>query len=275
MLIQTLVEDTAVSGEISSEHGLSLYVETGGRKLLFDMGKTDLFLENASKLGVRIDRVDLAVVSHGHYDHGGGLSAFLNANRSAMVYVRKQAFERHLALRAEGRLSDIGLDLTFLQSGRFVYTGERERIAGGMELFSGVTERAFYSDSNQVLLTERDGKIVQDDFAHEQNLILTENGKLVLLAGCAHCGIVNIVRLAQEIAGRRMDVVIGGFHLHNPTSKKTEPKEKIVKIGETLAETGSLYYTGHCTGPEPYAILKEIMGEWLQPLSAGGKIIIQ
>jgi len=274
MLIKTLVEDTSLSGDISSEHGLSLYLETGGRKLLFDMGKTDLFLENAAKLGVRVDRVDLAVVSHGHYDHGGGLSAFLNANRNAMVYIRKQAFERHLALRADGRLSDIGMDLTFLQSGRLIYTGERERIARGMELFSGVTERVLYSDSNQVLLVKRNGKIVQDDFMHEQNLILNENGKYVLLAGCAHCGIINIVRRAQEIAGQRMDVVIGGFHLHNPTSKKTEKEEKIVKIGRALQETGSLYYTGHCTGPEPFAILKEIMGDRLEQLSAGSVIEI-
>jgi 7,8-dihydropterin-6-yl-methyl-4-(beta-D-ribofuranosyl)aminobenzene 5'-phosphate synthase len=274
MLMKTLVEDTALSGEISSEHGLSLYIEANGRRLLFDMGKTDLFLENAAKLGVRIDRVDLAVVSHGHYDHGGGLSAFLNANRNAMVYIRKQAFERHLALRADGRLGDIGIDLAFLQSGRLIYTGEYERVSSGIELFSDVTARVLYSDSNQVLLTERGGKIVQDDFVHEQNLILNENGKCVLVAGCAHCGIVNIVRKAQEIAGRRIDVVIGGFHLHNPTSHKTEQKEKIVKIGEALRETGSLYYTGHCTGPEPFAILKEIMGDRLEALSAGSIIEI-
>jgi 7,8-dihydropterin-6-yl-methyl-4-(beta-D-ribofuranosyl)aminobenzene 5'-phosphate synthase len=145
MRIKTLVENTSLSGEISSEHGLSLYVESNGRKLLFDMGKTDLFLENAKKLGVDLAEVDLAIVSHGHYDHGGGLSAFLRANRKAMVYIRKEAFERHLALRPDGRLDDIGLDPAFIESGRLIWTGAYERIASGLELFSNVTERELYS----------------------------------------------------------------------------------------------------------------------------------
>lgn len=272
MLIKTLVEDTTLSGEVSSEHGLSLYVESNGRKLLFDMGKTDLFLRNAKALGVDISDVEFAVVSHGHHDHGGGLRAFLQENHKAMVYVRKQAFEKHLALRENGRKDDIGLDLTFLQSGRLVWTGEYERIASGMELFSNVTERKLYSESNRVLLTERNGRTFEDDFVHEQSMILTENGKHVLLAGCAHCGIVNIIHRALELTGKPMDFVIGGFHLHNPTSRKSESTEHVIEVGETLKKTGAQFYTGHCTGPGPYRILKEIMGDRLQPLMTGSTV---
>jgi len=274
MRIKTLVENTSLSGEISSEHGLSLYVESNGRKLLFDMGKTDLFLENAKKLGVDLAEVDLAIVSHGHYDHGGGLSAFLRANRKAMVYIRKEAFERHLALRPDGRLDDIGLDPAFIESGRLIWTGAYERIASGLELFSNVTERELYSTANQVLFMERNGEIIQDDFLHEQNLILTESGRHILLAGCAHCGIVNILQRARELSGKPMNAVIGGFHLHNPTTKQSESPEQIRKVGEALKKTGAVFYTGHCTGAEPYKMLKELMGEQLQSLSAGSVVTI-
>jgi len=80
MIIKTLVENTAVSKEYECEHGLSLYIETNKHKILFDLGKSDLFLKNAKRLNVDITEVDLVVISHGHYDHGGGLGAFLKTN---------------------------------------------------------------------------------------------------------------------------------------------------------------------------------------------------
>ena len=83
MKVITLMEDTACAPGFAYEHGLSFYIETGDKKLLFDMGQTDLFLQNAQTLGVPLDEVDTAFVSHGHYDHGGGQAAFLEVNRRA------------------------------------------------------------------------------------------------------------------------------------------------------------------------------------------------
>ena len=72
MIIKVLSENTAASDEFGCEHGLSLYVETGKHRLLFDTGASDLFAKNAARLGVELSAVDTAVLSHGHYDHGGG-----------------------------------------------------------------------------------------------------------------------------------------------------------------------------------------------------------
>lgn len=270
MRITVLAENTALSPEYSAEHGLSLYVESGEAKILFDMGRTDLFLQNAEKLGVPIDQVDIAVISHGHHDHGGGLSAFLAANKKAKVYINARAFERHLSLKQGGVIGNIGLDTALLTSDRIVVAGEQMEIARGMTLFSGVTARTLFPRCNETLFMEQNGELVADDFAHEQNLILDENGALVLFAGCAHCGIVNILRRAEEISGGRMNAVFGGFHLKSPSLKKSEPPDRIRAVGEALSASGAVFYTGHCTGEEAFNQLKEMLGDRLTAISTGG-----
>ena len=95
MTITSLLENTAARAGIAAEHGLSLYIETATRRILFDMGQTDLFARNAEALGIDLSRVDLAILSHGHYDHGGGLAAFLEINQTAPVYLTEAAFLPH------------------------------------------------------------------------------------------------------------------------------------------------------------------------------------
>ena len=101
MRIKVLAEDTSSNSSMKSEHGLSLYIETMGKKILFDTGASNLFLENAEKMGISIKDVDLAVISHGHYDHGGGLRGFFEENDKAKVYIHKKAFEPHFSKRSE------------------------------------------------------------------------------------------------------------------------------------------------------------------------------
>ena len=111
MRITVLLENTAASSDMEVEHGLSLFIETGTKTILFDMGQTDLFARNAGKLGCDLSRVDAAVLSHGHYDHGGGLERFLEINSHAPVYLSPYAFEPHY----NGSDKYIGLDTAILK----------------------------------------------------------------------------------------------------------------------------------------------------------------
>ena len=95
MKITALLENTASDCCMLTEHGLSLYIEAQGKKILFDMGQTDLFYKNALTLGIDLAEVDIAILSHGHYDHGGGLEKFLEINKKAPIYVSSRAFEPH------------------------------------------------------------------------------------------------------------------------------------------------------------------------------------
>lgn len=110
MIIKTLVENTSISEKLGGEHGLSLYIETKKHKLLFDTGASALFAENARKMKVDLSEVDLAVISHGHYDHGGGLKAFVNINSKAKIYLNQKSFEKYYSNRSNGEKVYIGLD---------------------------------------------------------------------------------------------------------------------------------------------------------------------
>jgi len=268
MQIKVLVENTSVAPSLRGEHGLSIYIETLGKKLLFDTGASGLFLENAKKMGVSIRDVDLAVISHGHYDHGGGLRRFLEENTKARVYIHKQAFEGHFAKRPE-KTADIGIDKDLKKHDRIILNEGIFPIDENLLLFSEVPGSEFLSSCNRYLFAGNPDRMVPDNFGHEQNLILTENGKTVLIAGCAHRGIVNIYKSALGLLGKEPDCVIGGFHLYNHGDGKTEDPDVVRSIGEFLKSTGSKYYTGHCTGLEAYQLLKTVMGDQIQYLSTG------
>ena len=106
MKITSLLENTTTNEQFKVEHGLSLFIETENCKILFDMGQTDLFAENARTLGIDLAEVDSAVLSHGHYDHGGGLAKFLEINDHAPVYISEKVFQPHY----NGTEKYIGLD---------------------------------------------------------------------------------------------------------------------------------------------------------------------
>ena len=110
MKIVTLLENTACDAGLCAAHGLSLYIETPKHKILFDMGPDARFLDNAKKLGVDLSAVDIAVLSHGHYDHGGGLRAFCEINSQADIFIHTDAFGDFYAVEEGKEPRYIGLD---------------------------------------------------------------------------------------------------------------------------------------------------------------------
>ena len=273
MKLTVLSENTSVSESLESEHGLSIYIETTGHHILFDTGAGCIFKRNAEKLGVDLATVDLLVISHGHYDHGGGLRTFLEVNSRAKIFIHKQAFEAHYSKRPEG-VASIGLDETLLPNERFVFCGDQAVIDENIEVFSRVRPKRLYPSCNAMLLMKRGDEFVPDDFAHEQNLVIQQDGKTMLIAGCAHKGIVNIVDACKDRLGQYPDYFVGGFHLTGQRENQSETPDVVDAIGEYLASTHSRYFTCHCTGTENYQQLKRTMGEKIQYLSTGVRISI-
>ena len=124
MKLITLVENTACCESLASVHGLSQYVETPNHKLLVDAGPNRAFLENAEKLGVDLTAVDAVIISHGHYDHTGGLAAFFEVNKTAKVYLRKAAFDKYFSCVGD-MAKYIGMDQALLtHRDRFIFTDD-------------------------------------------------------------------------------------------------------------------------------------------------------
>lgn len=268
MKIITLMENTACRDDLAAEHGLSLYIETPKHKILFDMGPDDSFLRNAEKLGVDLEAVDTAVLSHGHWDHGGGLEAFSRLNRHAKIYIHRAAFGDFYLDRPGEDPEYVGLDQS-LDMYRFTLTPDEYVIDDELTLFGAVPDQTGALAASAQLRQKTWDGTRQDVFAHEQNLLITAEGKTVLVAGCAHRGIVNILNAAERRLGRRPDATFGGFHLFQLQEGDPASEKLIAMTGKALQAGSTVYHTGHCTGDYPYEKLKELLGERLQRISGG------
>lgn len=272
MKVTSIIENTSKRG-LPVEHGISLYIaKDDGQKVLFDMGQSALFAHNAAALSLSIADVDVAVVSHGHYDHGGGLKTFLKQNHEAKIYIHKEAFLPHYSLHETG-LRYIGLDTSLNDNKQLVFCNETTRVANDMTIFANVLGNCCNPIGNKLLFGPHETE--NDSFCHEQNLLIEEEGKLILFAGCAHRGIVNIIHKVTETMGKEPTHVFAGMHLVKSGMDEKEQLEFIALLASELMKyQNTIFYTMHCTGEEQYKILKSFMGKQIDYLSCGDSITI-
>ena len=278
MRIVNLIENTEGRVGCAFAHGLSFYVETEKHKLLVDLGPSDETFKNAEKLGIDLTQVDTVILSHGHYDHSGGIMTFSNINPTAVIYMQESAGEDYYADdgadAGDKRYRYIGIDKDILNLPQIRRVQGDHSIDDELELFT-IRERSHKIPfTNKRLLIRENGEYIRDDFRHEHYLVIHEKDKRILLSGCAHNGILSILDAYYEKYVSYPDVVISGFHLMKKTEYTEEELREVTDIGNELKNYPTMFYTCHCTGETAYQIMKEPMGEQLQYVHSGDEVRI-
>jgi 7,8-dihydropterin-6-yl-methyl-4-(beta-D-ribofuranosyl)aminobenzene 5'-phosphate synthase len=281
MKVTALIENTCCPGVegVTAEHGLSLYVEHAGTRLLFDTGASGAFADNARRLGVDLAAVDLAVLSHHHYDHGGGLRRFLEINAHAPIYLRGPAVaDCHFRLLWKER--HIGLDQALLRqhAHRFHFVNARTEITPGATLLTAIERRHPEPRGNRNLYAVHEGQRVRDDFSHELVLVLHAADGSAVFTGCSHHGILNMVAaVTQLFPDETIKAVFGGFHLVllPPFNFMAGSRPEVEGLAhELLRSSVQRVYTGHCTGARAYGVLKGVMGDRLDYIATGRSVTV-
>ena len=251
MKITTLAENLSYRMGLKSEHGLSFLIEDGCFSVLFDTGQSDLFIHNARELGVDVGAISALVLSHGHYDHSGGLAAFCEANTTANIYVGKGFFEPKFG--KGGR--SIGASMPSGHEDRCILVDGTLEIAPNLFVIGDVPIIDRLDTHFEGLFVEKEGQQVEDEFSEEQFICKVEDEYLVVVSGCNHRGITNVASLVTAKYAKPIRLLLGGFHLKDSSEEKAE---KVLKklASFDIQSLGSC----HCTGVEKYPLLKSAFG---------------
>ncbi len=272
MKITVLVENTTSADNLACEHGLSLYIEHDGRKILLDAGSTDIFLDNADKLGIDLADTDICVLSHGHYDHSGGFAQLLERHPHLRVYAHKTAFDSYHS--ENGGLHKIGIpaDVTAHRD-KFIPTDSVTEISEGIFLVPHNTAGLDSIGRQARLLRMDNGELSPDDFRHEQSLVITAPDGLVIFNSCSHGGVEAIINEAMAaVPCKRLLAYIGGLHMKGSRDGREVcafSDERINALCRVITDSAMTVYTGHCTGSAGFDELHSRLGDAVRPLSTG------
>ena len=239
-----------------TEHGLSVLLQTERHKILLDTGASDVFVRNAEQLGIDLSDVGYVFISHGHSDHAGGLRYFLEHNQNAQVIVSPDAMSGKFFSK-RGNLHSITTEWPEIGEDRLVLI---DQTLEGLHVIAHIPQKHPMPKGNQNLyIQDADGNYIYDDFRHE--LALYVDG--LLFTGCAHSGLENILAACPW----PVYTVVGGYHLLDGQETDDEIKALAQRLKAMYPETQ--FYTSHCTGDHVLEVMKDVMGEQLQPFSAG------
>ena len=277
MRIINLIENTEGRYGCVNEHGLSFYIGTEKHRALLDLGQTNSSIQNAETLGIDLKTIDTVILSHGHYDHSGGIMPFTGINDQAVIYMQQSAGGEYYAddgkLAVGDRYRYIGIDKEILKLPQVRLIQGDHMIDDELEVFTIRNRTHMLPFTNKRLLIKTEAGFIPDDFVHEHFLVVRDKGLSVLMSGCAHNGILSILDAYKEKYGDLPDVVISGFHLMLKREYRENELEEVRAIAEELSKYPTKFYTCHCTGVPAFEEMKKIMGNLLEYVHSGEEVV--
>jgi len=259
----TILVDNNVGPEpvLVAEHGFAAFIERAGDRILFDTGQGPALIRNAATLGIKLSGLTSVVLSHGHYDHTGGLVHCVYKNPGVTVVAHPKALSPHFRLRkGESAPKIIGIphqpELMENSGARFHLTADFEEISQGV-WFTGYVPREFDHDKDGRLVVPAESGFKPDMLEDDASVVLETPSGLVLLLGCAHAGMRNILEYVHRKAGiDRIHAVVGGTHLGFSPQSETYAAIAVLEQFDVR-----LVAPAHCTGPGPSGLLQAYFQE--------------
>jgi 7,8-dihydropterin-6-yl-methyl-4-(beta-D-ribofuranosyl)aminobenzene 5'-phosphate synthase len=273
--ITVLADNSVGSTDMLAEHGLSMLIEADDRRVLFDTGQGRVLQQNLCALGQSLDPLDAVVLSHGHYDHTGGLQVVLSQSHPDALFVHPAVLERKFAKVEQTPCRSIGIPAPSREAlnavlDRVVWTHAMNQVVPGVWCTGEIPRSTRPIAPESVFFLDEEGR-VPDPLIDDQALFVETTRGLVIVVGCAHAGVVETVDHVCRLAGRHeIHALVGGFHLGLASHKRLE------EIGSALGRRNfQILAPCHCTGMGAQAYLRARFHSLVRDVGAGSSLAFE
>jgi 7,8-dihydropterin-6-yl-methyl-4-(beta-D-ribofuranosyl)aminobenzene 5'-phosphate synthase len=261
--ITTLVENTARGKAILAEHGFSLWIEYGDKKVLFDTGQGYVLKHNADQLSIDLEDADALVLSHGHYDHTGGMEKIEKIN-TIKIFTHKDSLLPKYSRHPDGSVHEIGMKPIDGNNLNYQFNDQPVELYKGFHLTGTVPRNTDFENTGGQFFSDKECQKV-DNLFDDQSIFIETSAGLVVILGCAHSGVINTLQYISKLTGSSsIHTLVGGMHL-GAASKE--------RMNKTISELKKFdiqnLYPAHCTGFKATARILQEFPETCKPCNTG------
>ena len=263
MTVNILIDNQAATDDsLQHEHGLSIYFEADGRRIMLDTGLTGASMSNAKTMGIDVSKIDTLILSHGHVDHTGGLESFLQQNDKATIYASRHILTWNYSSNHHGHQHSLNPNQALIQQHlhRFCLLDNNLQLSQHIHLVFNRFHIVSSPKGNKYLsLVSSQGTLSPYRAEDELSVAILEQQQLHIFASCSHNGILNIILSCQAATGvNDVATYIGGLHLLDDAESDSSLQALATDIQQRYPDM--VLHTGHCTGSHAKSTLQQVLG---------------